>query len=269
MLARGAPDDVLVRAAAANQTAWMARTAEAAGGVVQHEPGVTWMASVAGAVLAFPRISRKRLAELLPRFLEAGRAAGAGEASCWSLVPTTPRDLDDVLQRSGFRTGWEANWMAVEISERRPGLPAGVRVDLAPPDWEPTELPWDGAGIAMVRRRLAASTPRMVVARRCSNRTRARQRVARPPRRCGRLRHGGRSERASSRDRRRAHAGRARSRQIAGMRGRHSERDVRGRAPLPASRVPLRGYSANLVAVDQTPLWWPTRTSRTAVACGQ
>jgi len=162
VLARGAPDDVLVRAAAANQTAWMSRTAEAAGGVVSHEPGVTWMASVAGAVLAFPRISRKRLADLLPRFLDAGRAAGAPEASCWSLVPTTPRDLDDALQHSGFRTGWDAHWMAVEISERRPGLPAGLRVDLAPPEWEPTELPWDGAGIAMVRRRLAASTPRMV-----------------------------------------------------------------------------------------------------------
>jgi hypothetical protein len=162
VLARGAPDDVLVRAAAANQTAWLSRTAEAAGGVVSHEPGVTWMASVAGAVLAFPRISRKRIAELLPRFLDAGRAAGAPEASCWSLVPTTPRDLDDALQHSGFRTGWDAHWMAVEISERRPGLPAGLRVDLAPPAWEPTELPWDGAGIAMVRRRLAASTPRMV-----------------------------------------------------------------------------------------------------------
>ena len=137
MLARGAPDDVLARAAAANQTAWMARTAEAAGGVVLHEPGVTWMASVAGAVLAFPRISRKRLAELLPRFLDSGRDAGACEASCWSLLPTTPRDPHQ-------------------------GLPAGVRVALAPPEWEPTELPWDGAGIAMVRRRLAASTPRMV-----------------------------------------------------------------------------------------------------------
>ena len=162
MLARGAPDDVLVRAAAANQTAWMARTAEAAGGPRTARAGRHLDGVGCRRRPRVPRISRKRLAELLPRFLEAGRAAGAREASCWSLVPTTPRDLDDALQRSGFRTGWEARWMAVEISERRPGLPAGVRVDLAPPEWEPTELPWDGAGIAMVRRRLAASTPRMV-----------------------------------------------------------------------------------------------------------
>jgi hypothetical protein len=61
MLDETAPDAALAEAAAANQTAWMARIAEAAGGVVQRERGVTWMSSRAGAVLAFPRISRERL----------------------------------------------------------------------------------------------------------------------------------------------------------------------------------------------------------------
>jgi hypothetical protein len=43
VLAAPASDETLARAAAANQTAWMARIAEAAGGVVQPERGVTRM----------------------------------------------------------------------------------------------------------------------------------------------------------------------------------------------------------------------------------
>jgi len=139
----------------------MARVAEAAGGVVHREPGATWMASPAGAVLAFPRLSRRRLSELLPRFLAAARSTP--EASCWSHLPTSPRDLDAALRDVGFREGWQAHWMAAALPTTvDPSLPTGVVVDVVESEWRPTELPWDGAGIAAVRTRLASARPRRV-----------------------------------------------------------------------------------------------------------
>jgi GNAT superfamily N-acetyltransferase len=156
-----ATDELLVRAAAANQTAWMARVAEAAGGVVRRERGVTWTASRAGAVLAFPRLSRSRLETLLPVFLTA--AESAPEASCWSLLPTEPGDLGALLQAAGFREGWQAHWMAAALdSESETDVPDAVSVGVVEGEWVPTELPWDGAGIASVRERLAAARPRRV-----------------------------------------------------------------------------------------------------------
>ena len=160
MLAPGASDHELVRAAAANQTAWLARTAEAAGGDVHRERGATWMSSPAGTVLAFPRLSRSRLDALLPRLLEA--AESTPEASCWSHLPTSPPDLGDALLAAGFCDGWQAHWMAAAIeSAPAAGAPDGVRVDVVE-EWQPTDLPWDGAGIARVRERLASTRPRRV-----------------------------------------------------------------------------------------------------------
>jgi GNAT superfamily N-acetyltransferase len=159
MLAADASDGLLVRAAAANQTAWLARVAEAAGGAVHREPGVTWMASPAGAVLAFPRLSRARLDELLPRFLASARSTP--EASCWSHLPTSPRDLDGALRGAGFREGWQAHWMAAGTGPLDVRAPVGVEIAVAD-DRAPTELPWDGAGIAAARSRLAAQRPRRV-----------------------------------------------------------------------------------------------------------
>jgi GNAT superfamily N-acetyltransferase len=159
VLAADASDGLLVRAAAANQTAWLARIAEAAGGAVHREPGVTWMSSPAGAVLAFPRLSRARLDELLPRFLAAARSAP--EASCWSLLPTTPRDLDEALREAGFREGWQAHWMAADAGALDVQAPAGLEIGVVE-DWVPTDLPWDGAGIAVVHRTLASERPRRV-----------------------------------------------------------------------------------------------------------
>jgi GNAT superfamily N-acetyltransferase len=161
MLAPGQPDATFVRAAAANQAAWMERIAEAAGGVVQRERGVTWMSSPAGAVLAFPNLSRTDLDELLPRFLDA--AGRAPEASCWSLLPTRPPELGDVLRAAGFQEGWQAHWMAVATDfQLDASPPAGVRVGTVEGAWAPTDLPWDGAGIAAVRMRLATARPQRV-----------------------------------------------------------------------------------------------------------
>ncbi len=163
MLARGASDGDLVRAAAANQTEWMARTAEAAGGIVHRERGVTWAASPAGAVLAFPELSNERLGGVLPQFLSTARRNGAREASCWSLLPTEPEELEAELLEAGFREGWQANWMALDVAPRPPHAPPdGVQIGIAPPSWKATPLPWDGEGIAEVRGRLADAHPRRV-----------------------------------------------------------------------------------------------------------
>jgi GNAT superfamily N-acetyltransferase len=160
VLEAGAVDATLVRAAAENQTTWLTRIAEAAGGFVTREQGVTWTRSPAGAALAFPQLSRERLDEVLPRFLEA--AEGAPEASCWSLLPTQPPGLHEVLLAAGFREGWQANWMAIDVKHlSAPLRTEGVEVALVA-DWTPTELPWDGAGITRVRELLAAERPRNV-----------------------------------------------------------------------------------------------------------
>jgi GNAT superfamily N-acetyltransferase len=163
MLARGASDGDLVRAAAANQAEWLLRAAEAAGGTVHRERGVAWCVSPAGAVLAFPELSHARLLGLLPQFLSAARRSAAREASCWSLLPTEPPELDSELRACGFREGWQAHWMSIELAARpRSSLPSGVEVGLAPPTWRATTLPWDGEDIARVRSALATARPRRV-----------------------------------------------------------------------------------------------------------
>jgi GNAT superfamily N-acetyltransferase len=163
MLARGASNGDLVRAAAANQTEWMLRTAEAAGGAVHRERGASWALSPAGAVLAFPQLSYERLVGLLPQFLSAARRSAAREASCWSLLPTEPDELGKELLAAGFGEGWQAHWMAIEIASRAGGAtPEGVEVGLAPATWKAAALPWDGEGIAAVRSRLANANPRRV-----------------------------------------------------------------------------------------------------------
>jgi ribosomal protein S18 acetylase RimI-like enzyme len=163
MLARGASNGDLVRAAAVNQAEWMLRTAEAAGGVVHRERGADWAASPAGAVLAFPELSPERLEGLLPQFLSAAGRSDAREASCWSLLPTEPPELGAALEAVGFREGWQAHWMAIEIATRaRAPAPDGVEVGIAPATWKATALPWDSEGIAAVRGRLTSAQPRRV-----------------------------------------------------------------------------------------------------------
>jgi GNAT superfamily N-acetyltransferase len=161
VLARGASEGDCTRAAAANQTSWAVLTAEAAGGSVHREQGVTSVASTAGATLAFPELSSERLSGLVPQFLSTARRAGAREASCWSLLPTEPRNLGEALLEAGFREGWQARWMAGEVAVYPPTpAPDGVQIGLAPPSWKATKLPWDSEGIAGIRSLLADAHPR-------------------------------------------------------------------------------------------------------------
>jgi GNAT superfamily N-acetyltransferase len=51
---------------------------------------------------------------------------------------------------------------AAEIAAFEPSEPDRVRIGLVEEDWPSTQLPWDGPGIAAVRRRLASVRPRRV-----------------------------------------------------------------------------------------------------------
>jgi ribosomal protein S18 acetylase RimI-like enzyme len=165
MLRAGAPDDVLVRAAAANQRTWLARQVAAAGGTVHREPGLTWMIGGGGAAITFPALTRARADAALAEVVAAARAAQAGEVSCWSLLPPRPRDLGERLHRLGFELGWQAHWMAVDLDDA--GLEAeaaGIEVAVVEPEapWVAEGLPYDDPGAAEHRRVLAAATPRRV-----------------------------------------------------------------------------------------------------------
>jgi GNAT superfamily N-acetyltransferase len=161
MLGHSKPDAVVAEAAAANQTEWFVRVAEAAGGVVRREDGVTWTSATEGATFAFPRLSKEQLDVLLPRFLED--AADAHEASCWSLLPTRPRELGEALLAAGFRDGWQAHWMALDLGEASGvASPRAVRVGAVHEAWAPTDLPWDGPGIAAARARMLEERPQRV-----------------------------------------------------------------------------------------------------------
>jgi hypothetical protein len=156
---------VLARAAASNQRAWLARQADAAGGVVRAEPGLTWALGGGTAAIAFPSLSKARADAVLPELVAAARAARVREVSCWSLLPTRPRDLGERLVALGFEVGWQAHWMAIDLddAERSPEA-AGVEVRVVEPDepWPAAGLPYDDPGSAESRRRLGAARPRRV-----------------------------------------------------------------------------------------------------------
>jgi ribosomal protein S18 acetylase RimI-like enzyme len=165
MLRAGAPDAVLVRAAAANQRTWFALQAEAAGGIVRREPGLTWTLGGGVGAIAFPALARARADTALAEVVAAARAAQAREVSCWSLLPTRPRDLGERLLRLGFELGWQAHWMALDLDHAgSPAEAAGVDVAVVEPEepWAAEGLPYDDPGAAERRRVLAAATPRRV-----------------------------------------------------------------------------------------------------------
>jgi len=135
--------------------------AEAAGGSVHPKAGITWTSAPGGSTFAFPRLSQERLELLLPRFLED--AVDTREASCWSLLPTHPPELGEALLAAGFRDGWQAHWMAVDVGEPVESLRLeGVRVAVVDVPWAPTDLPWDGPGMSAARARLLDERPQRV-----------------------------------------------------------------------------------------------------------
>ena len=130
---------------------------------MHRERGASWAVSRDEAVLAFPELAHERLLGLMPQFLSTARRLGAPEASCWSLLPTEPEALGSELVAAGFREGWQAHWMAIEVHARPSSVfPPGVEIGLAPATWRPTSLPWDGDRVAAIRSSLATARPRRV-----------------------------------------------------------------------------------------------------------
>ena len=132
----------LLRAAADNHVAWFARTARAAGGVVESEDdgeaGLTFAyipGPEAEVVIPFPRLAEQDAGERLDSLLaRLWRIEGLTQISCWALLePTTPPDLGVRLVARGFEQGWQPHWMQLDLQALdadRPESP-GVRVELA------------------------------------------------------------------------------------------------------------------------------------------
>lgn len=95
------------------------------------------MVSRAGAVLAFPELSRERLDGLLPQLLSTARRRRAPEASCWSLLPTEPDELAAARPRRVWHIGASSGGglighALVNVTTGRPGVAGIYNMGLPP-----------------------------------------------------------------------------------------------------------------------------------------
>jgi GNAT superfamily N-acetyltransferase len=115
MLGPDAEDVELVRAAARNHTSWMSRAAEATGGAVVRDRGLTWTAPAPGgaAMLLFPRTAS---GPALDALIAGARERGACGIGCW-VSGLEPYDaLAERLVARGFEWGWQPHWMAIDLA---------------------------------------------------------------------------------------------------------------------------------------------------------
>lgn len=136
-LGPGATREQLLGAMAANHRSWFARAARVTGGEVRHENGA-WWARTAGpspdVTLAFPRLTRGTIAGALDRILDdCRRHPDIRSASCWALDDGRPRELGVRLAARGFEWGWQAHWMALDLTRLQTGFltPPSLRVEMA------------------------------------------------------------------------------------------------------------------------------------------
>ena len=155
MLAAAAADEMLVRAAASNQTAWMARIAEAAGGVVtgsrRHLDGVT-----CGCDSRLPR--RRAAASMRCSGASSSPLSAPGGLLLVASARAATRSSTLRLRGSRFPRGLAGALDCSSDAELpRVREPAGVRVAVAERTG-PDRPAGYGAGIA-ASRRLATSRP--------------------------------------------------------------------------------------------------------------
>lgn len=120
MLGPDVSDVDLVRAAARNHTSWMGRAAEATGGAVLHEHGLTWTAPARGgeAMLLFPGDAPEAA---LDAMIAGARERGARGIGCWATGLEPFDDLAERLMDRDFEWGWQPHWMAIDLAR----LPMG------------------------------------------------------------------------------------------------------------------------------------------------
>jgi len=115
VLGPDASDVDLVRAAAHNHVSWMGRAADAAGGAVVCEHGLTWTAPAPGgeAMLLFPTDPS---GAALDAMIAGARERGARGIGCWATGLEPFGDLAERLMDRDFEWGWQPHWMAIDLA---------------------------------------------------------------------------------------------------------------------------------------------------------
>jgi hypothetical protein len=147
-----AGDADLVRAAAHNHISWMGRAAEATGGAVVRQDGLTWTAPAPGgeAMLMFPRDPS---GAALDAMIAGARERGARGIGCWATGLEPFDDLAERLMDRDFEWGWQPHWMAIDLA-RLPIDDDDPRVGLA------ERVPEYGDGYGAKLMSLARAQPR-------------------------------------------------------------------------------------------------------------
>lgn len=111
----------LLRAVAANHTAWFTTNALAApGGEICRRSGAVWLYTPGPdgeVVVPFPRIPQARMAATLDALVAFCRERTPRRVSCWTLTPNGPRGLGARLAARGFEWGWQAHWMRLDFRQ--------------------------------------------------------------------------------------------------------------------------------------------------------
>lgn len=153
----------LIAASAANHIDWFAANAVASGGNVYRENDVTWVVREDNMTIAFPRFSASTASDRLDALVAEGYRRKLMHMSCWSLMPTRPRDLGARVAARGFEWGWKPHWMALDLRQlpsQRP-FPEDLEISIEDAaDWEVTDLPYYQPDKAHILNALAHSHPR-------------------------------------------------------------------------------------------------------------
>lgn len=160
-LPHGATDADLIEAAAHNHTEWFMARAVVGNGEVRETRGIRWAISPREATIAFPRIPAARASAALDGIIEEIFSRKPESASCWSLLPTRPRDLGAQVAARGFEWGWQPHWMALDLTAdcAASPAPAGLQVTVDDGEWEASDLPYYGPGEGAALRKLAQEQP--------------------------------------------------------------------------------------------------------------
>ncbi len=164
-LSQGATRAQLIRAAAANHTEWFAANAQTSGGEVHKINGVQWTVTGREIVIAFPQLDAETASSTLDTIVAECFQRKVMSASCWSLMPTRPRDLGARVAARGFEWGWCPHWMALNLNTLHSDfvLTQGLSISVVDAsDWEVDDLPYYRREEASQRERLAQMQPRRV-----------------------------------------------------------------------------------------------------------
>lgn len=153
----------LIRATALNHISWFTAGSLAGGGEIRREGPVTWLASPAECVIAFPRLSGAMASAVLDAILADCRQRKPQRVACWALTPTQPRDLGVRLAARGFEWGWQPHLMALDLHTMRADIPAPDNLTMALDDeseWDVADLPYYSRQEGAVWRTTVRAQPR-------------------------------------------------------------------------------------------------------------